>query len=122
VDLYRLDILQAQKNIMVLTWTGGGNLGTARREIAGCGTQTAGLGFGGYNGSTVPGATEEYDGSTWTAGGGLGTPRQSLAGCGIQTSGLAFGGYAGVSEVSTLKNTTVLLGQLADLWEQQDIC
>jgi hypothetical protein len=28
-------------------WTGGGNLGTARRQLAGAGTQTAGLAFGG---------------------------------------------------------------------------
>jgi hypothetical protein len=32
-----------------------------------CGTQTAGLAFGGYLPS-VTGATEEYDGSTWTSG------------------------------------------------------
>jgi hypothetical protein len=57
------------------TWTAGGNLGTARYRLAGCGTQTAGLAFGGY----VPpnsAATEEYDGSSWTAGGNLGTARQ----------------------------------------------
>jgi hypothetical protein len=30
-------------------WTGGGNLSTARRYLAGCGLQTAGLGFGGYS-------------------------------------------------------------------------
>jgi hypothetical protein len=42
------------------------NLNTARSELAGCGTQTAALAFGG----TVPpatGATEEYDGTSWTS-------------------------------------------------------
>jgi hypothetical protein len=29
------------------SWTAGGNLGTARRRLAGAGTQTAGLAFGG---------------------------------------------------------------------------
>jgi hypothetical protein len=29
------------------TWSSGGNLGTARRYLAGCGTQSAGLSFGG---------------------------------------------------------------------------
>jgi hypothetical protein len=29
-------------------WASGGNLGTARRSLAGAGTQTAGLAFGGY--------------------------------------------------------------------------
>jgi hypothetical protein len=30
------------------TWTSSGNLGTARFYLAGCGTQTAALAFGGY--------------------------------------------------------------------------
>jgi hypothetical protein len=31
-------------------WSNGGNLGTGRRDLlAGCGTQTAGLGFGGIH-------------------------------------------------------------------------
>jgi hypothetical protein len=46
-----------------------GSLNTAR-NLAGCGTQTAGLAFGGYTGTTT-GATEEYDGSTWTSNPGL---------------------------------------------------
>jgi hypothetical protein len=29
-------------------WTAGGNMGTARRNLGGCGIQTAGLGFGGF--------------------------------------------------------------------------
>jgi hypothetical protein len=39
-------------------------LNTARKELAGCGTQTAALAFGGTPPRT--GATEEYDGTTWT--------------------------------------------------------
>jgi hypothetical protein len=31
------------------SWTAGGNLNTARTSLAGCGTQTAGLVFGGKN-------------------------------------------------------------------------
>jgi hypothetical protein len=34
--------------------------------LAGCGTQTAALAFGGYVGPAATGATEEYNGSTWT--------------------------------------------------------
>jgi hypothetical protein len=74
------------------SWAGGGDLGTARFLLAGAGTQTAGLAFGG---DAPPGrqiATEEYDGTAWTAGGNLATARSGLAGCGIQTAGLAFGG------------------------------
>jgi hypothetical protein len=49
-------------------------MGTARYGLGSCGTQTAGLGFGGYK-SPAPNqtnATEEYDGSTWSPGGNLG--------------------------------------------------
>jgi hypothetical protein len=66
-------------------------LNTARESLAGCGTQTAALGFGGI--PPVTGATEEYDGSTWTSNPtGLNTARDRLAGCGTQTAALAFGG------------------------------
>ena len=78
------------------TWATGGTMGTARFKLYGVGTQTAGLGFGGYEqyyGFTD--ATEEYDGSSWTAGGVLNTFREYLAGAGTQTAGLGFGGYGG---------------------------
>jgi hypothetical protein len=41
--------------------------------LAGAGTLTAGLAFGGYLQLRLTNATEEYDGSSWTAGGSLGT-------------------------------------------------
>ena len=72
-------------------WASGGALGTGRYVLAGAGTQTAGLAFGGYNGSTLN-ATEEYGGASWTAGGNLTTARHSGGGLGTQTAGLAFGG------------------------------
>jgi hypothetical protein len=63
-------------------------LNTARAYLAGCGTQTAALAFGG---PPVTGATEEYDGSTWTANPtGLNTARTYLAGCGTQTCSFSF--------------------------------
>jgi hypothetical protein len=37
-----------QKNIQDTLGQPGGNLGTARQYLAGCGTQTAALAFGGY--------------------------------------------------------------------------
>jgi hypothetical protein len=43
-------------------------LNTARYGLAGAGTQTAGLIFGGYVATpTSTGATEEYNGTSWTA-------------------------------------------------------
>jgi hypothetical protein len=45
-------------------WASGNNMNTARLGLAGAGTQTAGLGFGGeIPGSVESGATEEYDGT-----------------------------------------------------------
>jgi hypothetical protein len=38
---------------------------TGRHNLAGCGTQTAALAFGGSPPTT--GATEEYDGTSWTS-------------------------------------------------------
>ena len=74
-------------------WSSGGNLGTARYYLAGCGTQAAGLSFGGYT-TGYTGATEEYDGAAWSIGGNLLTVRNELAGAGIQSAGLSFGGQA----------------------------
>jgi hypothetical protein len=39
---------------------------TSRRQLAGAGTQTAALAFGGRWTPTYTGATEEYDGTSWT--------------------------------------------------------
>jgi len=75
------------------SWATGGNMGTARYQLAGCGLQTAALAFGGYNaGPTSLTATEEYNGASWTAGGGLNSHRRFIGGVGIQTAGLAYGG------------------------------
>jgi hypothetical protein len=71
------------------------NLNTARQSLAGAGTQTAALAFGGFETQAATAATEEYDGSTWTSNPSLNTARYSLAGCGTQTAALAFGGYNG---------------------------
>ena len=72
-------------------WASGGNLPAVNNGLAGCGIQTAALGFG----SRTPGqdqATYEYDGSSWTSGGSLGTPIGNGNGAGTQTAGLSFGG------------------------------
>jgi hypothetical protein len=77
--------------VQIKAWSAGGNLNTARYSLAGCGTQTAGLGFGGDTGSGGVNNTEEYSGFSWAAGGNLNTARSELGGAGIQTAGLGFG-------------------------------
>ena len=72
-------------------WSSGAPLSTARDSLAGAGTQTLGLAFGGGNPGDVT-ATEEYNGSGWASGGALNTARRLLAGAGTQTAGLAFAG------------------------------
>ena len=74
------------------SWASGGNMNTGRANLAGCGTQTTGLGFGGYKTGASAGETEEYDGSAWTESGDLNTARYKLGGCGTQTAGLAVSG------------------------------
>ena len=71
-------------------WASGGNLNTARRNLAGAGTQTASVVFGGGPVNTT--ATEKYDGSVWTNSGNMGTARRGLAGAGTQTAAVGFGG------------------------------
>jgi hypothetical protein len=79
------------------TWTAGGAMGTARCSLAGAGTNTAALAFGGQSttvSTSVVACTESYNGSTWTTGGVMGTARYYLAGTGASnTSVLAFGGW-----------------------------
>ena len=53
-------------------------MSNGRYILAGCGTQTAALGFGGTNDSSLFDYTEEYNGSSWTGGGPLNTARQGL--------------------------------------------
>jgi hypothetical protein len=67
--------------------------------LAGAGTQTAAVSFGGfYYPEYAPGGpgnknnTEKFDGSSWTNSGVMNTGRRYLGGCGTQTAALAFGG------------------------------
>ena len=75
-------------------WATGGNLtGAARYYIGGCGTQTAGLAFGGNSPGTGRSAlTEEYNGTSWSESGDLSVARRSLGSAGVQTAAAAFGG------------------------------
>ena len=71
----------------------GANLLTARNGMAGAGSQTAALSFGGDVSPPITGITEEYNGSGWGAGGALNTARKDLGSAGTQTAGLGAGGY-----------------------------
>lgn len=62
---------------------------TANRLLAGAGTQTAGLAFGGTPSPTL---SEKYDGTSWTASPSLNIGSIYIGGAGTQTAGLGFGG------------------------------
>ena len=86
-------------------WASGGALNTNKMSLGGCGTQTAGLAFGGNAPpptTNLTNQTEEYNGSSWAEQNNLNTTRQGLGGTGTQTAGLAFGGR--LEPPSSLKN------------------
>ena len=77
------------------SWTEGDDMVLARFSGVGCGTQTAGLGMGGYiSGTGTLGETEEYNGASWAESGDLNTERHDLEASGTQTAGLCTGGAA----------------------------
>ena len=77
------------------SWTSLANMSrtTGNQMGAGCGTQTAALGFGGYGPPGMNTASESWNGSAWTATPALNTGRASGGGAGTQASALFFGGY-----------------------------
>ena len=85
-------VMKFQYPTTIAAWSTGGNLNTARYNLFGSGTQTAGLAAGGDQDPGAVANTELYDGSTWTEVNDMTTTRFQLAGAGTQTSTLAFGG------------------------------
>jgi hypothetical protein len=78
-------------------WSASGSLNTPRFGLAGCGTQSATVSFGGYATDSDPYAddyvyTEKFNGSTWSNSGNLNTGRADLGGCGVQDAAVSFGG------------------------------
>jgi hypothetical protein len=61
----------------VNAWASGGSMNTARTTLAGGGTQTAGLAFGG--GPPNSAATEKYNGTSWTSVNSMNTARESIS-------------------------------------------
>ena len=76
------------------TWASGGSLNTPRSNNMGMttGTQTAGLTFGGLQGS-VKDETETYNGTSWTeTGNAMNDARYNGGSQGTQTASVCFGG------------------------------
>jgi hypothetical protein len=59
---YVITLLDCTEEYNGATWSTGGALSTARKQLAGAGTQTAGLAIGGYdNNGSGTSCTEEYN-------------------------------------------------------------
>ena len=71
---------------LVQSWSSGGNLNTGRTGLAGAGSQTAALAFGGTVATpSTPqnpykNESEEYNGSSWTEGNNLNQARSGIGG------------------------------------------
>ena len=86
--------------VQLKAWSAGSNMGTARRNLAGFGTQTSAVGAGGESSSII--ATEIWNGTSWTSNpNGLATGRYSSRGSGTQASGLVSGGSVNPTPVPT---------------------
>ena len=71
------------------SWSTQNSLNTARQALAGSGSSTAALAFGGLGGGPTndpQSVTELWDGSNWTEVNDLNTARGYLAGTGTSTS------------------------------------
>ena len=89
-------------------WSSGSPLITARRSLAGAGTQIEALAFGGRDATAATGTqtaaismagstltktnAELYDGTSWTTTSSLANGRTKTAGAGTQSLAIAFGG------------------------------
>jgi hypothetical protein len=91
------------------TWTNTNSGNSPRTVVAGGGTQTSALAFGGlkpflgfYDASN---ATESFNGTNWTSLANMNTGRFSLTGTGTQTAALAIGGGVGPTGAVTSDKT-----------------
>ena len=91
---YKIQVTDTDPIVYAGAWAAGGSLNQARYSIAGAGTQTAGLAFGGYSAPSRRDETEEYNGTSWSEQNELNMARNELTGAGTQTSALAAGGYS----------------------------
>ena len=92
------------------SWTEVNDLNNPRRSHCGAGTSTAGLAFGGYDGTTAL-YTESWNGSSWTELNDLSGPKGWGGAFGTQTSALASQGttvedWDGTSWTSGTSNST----------------
>jgi len=88
-------------------WITQANMNTARSFLAGAGTSSSALSFGGSTTGGNSAATELYTGASWSAQANMNIARYGLAGAGTSSSTLSFGGWTTVnSAITELYNGT----------------
>ena len=85
------------------TWSSGGAMNTARRDLSAAGIQTAALGIGGYI-SDYSALNENYNGSSWTEVNDLNVAKRGLAGFGSSTAAIVAGGYGSPTPLATTES------------------
>ena len=74
------------------SWSEQNDMGTDRYNMGAAGTQTAGLGYGGYTLPSQTANTEEYNGTSWSEQNNLSSIRYGNGGTGVQTAAVSIGG------------------------------
>ena len=113
------NVLKGQRPSLVGSWSTGGNLNTARSELAAAGNATPGtttsLVFGGEPSPGATANTEQYDGTSWTEVNNQNTARYGGGASGTSTAALAFGGEAPPNTANTEDWNGVSWVEVADL-------
>ena len=99
---YGEDTNKLKMMLPINAWCSVNGVLSPRFHIAGSGTSTDALAFGGWVGYPIGNTlslTEIYNGSVWSTRNDLITPKYSLGGCGSSNATLAFGGanFGGVT-------------------------
>ena len=90
---YRSDTGDVQLQVNVASFSTGGNMNTARSDLAGAGIQTSAMALAGYSSPGTRSEVENYDGSSWTEITELNSARNSLGAFGAtNTAVIACGG------------------------------
>tara|TARA_R100001244_G_scaffold21961_1_gene23163 strand:+ start:919 stop:1920 length:1002 start_codon:yes stop_codon:yes gene_type:complete len=92
------------------SWTAVTGYPVGTYDIEACGTQTAGLGAGGYITPSDPGTTvntnNDYDGSSWTGNPAMNNVRNNFSMTGTQTAALVAGGTGSPTKAETFNGST----------------
>ena len=95
-DSTNLDFIYRHQNVTSDgAWRTGGTMNTARRRLAGAGSQTAALAISGTADPPLYAQVESYNGSSWTEIADVNSAREELAAAGTSTAAVAFGGKTG---------------------------